>query len=62
MAISDVYTAQVRGLVVTALTSAVPLHSVVAATTIRGWVVGVRTYHHHRRRPPTTSYSSCAGR
>ena len=41
MAISDVYTAR-SGSVVTALTSAVPLHSVVGATTIRGWVVGVR--------------------
>ena len=41
MAISDIYTAR-SGSVVTALTSAVPLHSVVGATTIRGWCVGVR--------------------
>ena len=41
MAISDVYTFR-SGSVALASTSATPLLSVVAGTTIRGWVVGVR--------------------
>ena len=41
MAISDVYTAR-SGVVTVNASTATPLHSVVAATTIRAWVVGVR--------------------